>query len=498
MQNKALCDFNEWIRDNKEASDDVLGEFTVEMIDDKLRNLLSEASKTVSKEVIPNDTMANSLRDQMAKDLIANFKAMFSRGLWGWLRDGIEKKLASVGVNNRGKEVLAKMLATEFRYGYKEQAQAKDAAKDEDDADASEEEEANASEEEEADASEEEVADAAEGEEADASEGEEKRDDKAGDDKAGAGAKSANQKRKSLPEKMDSYLRTVKGLPKGDKKVLKDISRKPLHDLYAKYMPDSLAPIVPAPIDVGLSGKRKQSEDTEKPSPKRRKSGVDDDADYIPVETAKAVRPAAATLGQKIVFLRNLNRVAFVQDLFPGPQVKAWMRTFSPTMVAGTMYGFLKTRNGATRAKVVGDLKTMCSTVFKVLTKKFHLPTTIGIVKKWTTYADLTKRQLLLLPCMFPCLLGLPFTGQLAKNGMIPTVDTEIKPERDSQKEFWHRMWKGSMCTNGHKVYFHVYDSTHHTAFENGYRYTNLLRVSINMRSLAQLIDVALRREQCP
>ncbi len=94
------------------------------------------------------------------------------------------------------------------------------------------------------------------------------------------------------------------------------LSPEKLPNLYIKLMTDALEFIVPAPIAVGLSGKRKYK-DTVKPCPKRNRRSRHDDADYVPPLTSDSVKAAAAALGRKIVFLRDLNKVAFVKVFVP-------------------------------------------------------------------------------------------------------------------------------------------------------------------------------------
>ena len=452
MQNMALCDWNEWLR-SPDSADPILGPLTEDKIDKMLRHLMSGALKKMKQDdkdcnQVIHHASAGDLYPEMAKNLVANFKAFFSRGIWGWICEGLKKKLAGFAAPEQHKAVAAKMMATEFAAAYKS-AQSKAAKKEDEFADEENEEG--------------EVA--ATGDDDDDTEYAE----------VVAGSK---KKRMTIPEKMDAYLKVRK--PKsGVRNRLIALSREPLSELYAKYMPESLKPIVPVPIEVGLSGKRKQSEGTVKPSCKRRKAGNDENDDYVPVETAETVKVADATLGQKMVFVRSLNNDAFVQALFPGPQVKAWMRLFTPTMVSAAVSGFVKSRDQESQDKLQTALNEQCELVHGVLVQQFGFKKDIGKVKDWTDFKLLRSRQLLVLPCIFPPLLGLPFTGQLAKNGEVPS---EIKEKRKGQDKEWHRMWRGSMCTNGHRVYFHVYDSTRHTAFEKGYRYSNLLSVSINTR----------------
>ena len=173
---------------------------------------------------------------------------------------------------------------------------------------------------------------------------------------------------------MDKFLASYGGTDSA-KQILKGLAEKPVNVLRDSYKPDGLKPLLPR-----LGQKR---------------------------------GAAGKNLGPKILFLKQLNAERPRQALFPGPNLRAWKRMYTTSMLALVVHGFMMHVPEVAFQSLIEELQETETRVYDVLTQHFGLDPSIGTVADWRNKESMTCRPLTLLATVFPRVLGLLYDGSV-------------------------------------------------------------------------------------
>ena len=203
---------------------------------------------------------------------------------------------------------------------------------------------------------------------------------------------------------------------------LSNLARMNHDQLWDRYMPEVLQPVIPADHD----GWRRR---------------ITSAVDKMP--------------GRLFSFIYQVNESKFVQALCPQPSVKAGKILFTTSMLASVLRFFYDKQSPLVQDIIRFQFYNQADRVTEVLVQLFPV-----LQVDWRfsldRTSDMTCHPLKLWPCVFPGLLG------FARDGHLSPVAIEVDPPADRpplQARGYQLMWHGSAHMDGRSIYVQFYDS---------------------------------------